>query len=142
MDAYLTDRREFDPESWDTDQERAARAAVDEKHAGHVTPVVRLHVLRATIESMFEYRPIDALGGLPMPLMVAVAESGAADDETVRERRIALDDVAQGRVAAGLKPVDIRVFTGAGHNLMRYRPDELTGALAELLEEAAAHQRS
>src|SRR4051812_13076899 len=27
MDAYLADRRDFDPETWDTDQERAARAA-------------------------------------------------------------------------------------------------------------------
>ena len=29
MDAYLADRREFDPATWDADQERAARAAVD-----------------------------------------------------------------------------------------------------------------
>lgn len=137
MDAYLTDRREFDPESWDTDQERAARAAVDEKHAGHVTTVVRLHVLRATIESMFEYRPIDALAGLQMPVMVAVAESGAADDEAVRERRLALDDVVQARQTAGMKPLDIRLFTGAGHNLMRYRPAELTAALLDLIRLAA-----
>ena len=45
MAAYLADRRDFDPSTWDTDQERAARAAVDEKHAGHVGPVLRRHAL-------------------------------------------------------------------------------------------------
>ena len=40
MEAYLADRRDFDPASWDADQERAARAAVVERHAGHVSPVV------------------------------------------------------------------------------------------------------
>ncbi len=141
MDAYLADRREFDPPTWDADQERAARAAVDEKHAGHVTSVVRAHALRGSIEAMFEYRPLAILGGLDLPLLVAVAESGAADDETLRERRIALDDVVRRRAAAGLPAPTIRRFSGAGHNLMRYRPDELSSALVQLLEEAR-HQRS
>jgi hypothetical protein len=74
-------------------------------------------------------------------VLIAVAESGAADDETLRERRLALDDVVRARAAGGVAPPRIRVFPGAGHNLMRYRADELSAALLELLEEAA-HQRS
>ncbi len=143
MDAYLADRREYDPGSWDADQERAARAAVDEKHAGHVTSVVRAHALRAIVEAMFEYRPGEALGAIAVPTLVAVAETGAADDETVRERRLALDDVAQLRREAGLRPLDVCTFGGAGHNLMRYRPAELSAALLELADLAReqAHQR-
>jgi pimeloyl-ACP methyl ester carboxylesterase len=141
MAAYLADRREFDPATWDADQERAARAAVDEKHAGHVAPVVRAHALRGSVEAMFSYRPRIALAKVEAPVMIVVAESGAADDETTRERRIALDDVVRARAATGMAPPDIRVYTGAGHNLMRYRPDELSAALLDLLE-AAAHHRS
>lgn len=141
MAAYLTDRREFDPSTWDADQERAARAAVDEKHAGHVASVVRPHALRGSVEALFSYRPLTALAHVAAPVLIAVAESGAADDETTRERRIALDDVVQARVAAGVSAPEIRLFPGAGHNLMRYRPDEFSAAVATLLERAA-HQRS
>jgi pimeloyl-ACP methyl ester carboxylesterase len=141
MAAYLADRRDFDPGTWDADQERAARAAVDEKHAGHVASVVRAHALRGSVEALFSYRPRVALAKVAAPVLIAVAESGAADDEAVRERRIALDDVVRARAAAGVAPPEVRVFKGAGHNLMRYRPDELSDALLELLE-AAAHQRS
>jgi pimeloyl-ACP methyl ester carboxylesterase len=141
MAAYLADRRDFDPGTWDADQERAARAAVDEKHAGHVASVVRAHALRGSVEALFSYRPRVALAKVAAPVLIAVAESGAADDETTRERRIALDDVVRARAAAGVPAPDIRIYKGAGHNLMRYRPDELSAALMELLEEAA-HQRS
>ncbi len=141
MDAYLADRREFDPQSWDADQARAARAAVDEKHAGHVASVVRAHALRGSVEAMFAYRPRVALARVAAPILIAVAESGAADDETLRERRLALDDVVRARVAAGVPAPEIRVYRGAGHNLMRYRAAELSTALLDLLEEAG-HQRS
>jgi pimeloyl-ACP methyl ester carboxylesterase len=141
MDAYLADRREFDPQTWDADQERAARAAVDEKHAGHVAFVVRARALRGSVEAMFEYRPRVALARVATPILIAVAESGAADDETLRERRLALDDVVRARAAAGFAAPEIRIYPGAGHNLMRYRAAELSAALLELLE-AATHQRS
>jgi pimeloyl-ACP methyl ester carboxylesterase len=139
MDAYLTDRREYDPDTWDADQERAARAAVDEKYAGHVASVVRPHALRGSVEAMFEFRARDVIGALDVPLLVAVAETGAADDETVRERRLALADVIRRRSEAGLAAPDVRTFSGTGHNLMRYRPVELSDAIGELLERA--HQR-
>ena len=140
MDAYLADRREFDPQTWDSDQERAARAAVDEKHAGHVASVVRPFAMHATVDAMFSYRPLDALLDIRVPLLVAVAESGTADDETARERLAALDDVTRARAASGLPPAKIRRFPGAGHNLMRYRAEQLSVALLDLLEEAT-HQR-
>ena len=141
MDAYLADRREYDPASWDADQERAARAAVDEKHAGHVASVVRPFVLHSTIEAMFSYDPIGALASVRAPILVAVAESGTVDDDTVRDRLAALDDVQRARAVAGAAPMTVDRFPGAGHNLMRYRPDELAAALKKLLE-ASAHQRS
>lgn len=141
MAAYLADRREFDPPTWDADQERAARAAVDEKHAGHVASVVRAHALRGSVEALFSYRPRVALAKVEAPVLIAVAESGAADDETLRERRLALEDVVRARMAAGVAAPGIRIFEGAGHNLMRYRADDLSNALLELLE-SAAHQRS
>ena len=141
MAAYLTDRREFDPATWDADQERAARAAVDEKHAGHVASVVRAHALRGSVEALFSYRPRVALARVEAPVLIAVAESGAAGDETLRERRLALDDVVRARASAGVPGPRIRTYPGAGHNLMRYRASDLSAALLELLEDAA-HQRS
>ena len=142
METFLVDRREFDPPSWDADQERAARATVDPKHAGHVAPVARSHALRGGVAAMFEYSPLDALVDLPQPLLVAVAESGAADDEAVRERRLVLEELIGSRQASGnWAPVRVERYRGAGHNLMRYRPVELSRALAELLADAA-YQRS
>jgi pimeloyl-ACP methyl ester carboxylesterase len=142
MSAYLTDKREFDPSTWDADQERAARATVDEKHAGHVVPVLRRHALRATVESMFSYEPARTLERVATPVFVAVAESSSGDDENARERLLALEDVSLARTQAGLSAPRIVHYPGAGHNLMRYRTAELTDRLAELLEEAVAHHRS
>jgi pimeloyl-ACP methyl ester carboxylesterase len=138
MSAFLADRRDFDPGSWDADQERAARATVDEKHAGHVAPVTRTHVLRGSIAAMYEFRPMETLARLPQPMLIAVAESGAADDAEIRERRLSLDDLVAARAAAGMRTPDVRRFVGAGHNLMRYRPQELTDALMDLLKAATS----
>jgi pimeloyl-ACP methyl ester carboxylesterase len=140
MGAYLADRRDFDPATWDTDQERAARAAVGEKHAGHVTQVIRPFAMHASVDAMFAYDPETALQKVRVPMLVAVAESGTADDETARERLAALDDVMRARASAGLPAATIERFPGAGHNLMRYRTDALGAAIVQLLE-AAAHQR-
>jgi pimeloyl-ACP methyl ester carboxylesterase len=138
MDAYLADRRDFDPPTWDADQERAARAAVDEKYAGHVTPVTRTHVLRSSIAAMYEFRPMETLAELRQPILIAAAESGSADDAEVRERLLALDDLVAARASRGVSAPDVRRFVGAGHNLMRYRPAELTNALTDLLRASLA----
>jgi pimeloyl-ACP methyl ester carboxylesterase len=133
MDAFLADRRDWDPASWDADQERAARSTVDEKYAGRVTPVVRRHALSGCVASMFAFRPMTALGELDRPLIVLVAEPGGADDEDVRERRLALDDLLASRSAAGLPPAGVIRFAGSAHNLMRDRPAEVSTSIAGLL---------
>ena len=137
MEAYLADRRDYDPSTWDADQERAARAAVDEKYQGRVTPVVRRFALSGSVRAMFEYRPGAVLGVYPGPLLVAVAEAGGADDMAARERRLGLEDELRRRASAGLPAATVRRYPGVGHNLMRYRPDELAMDLEGLLEAAA-----
>jgi pimeloyl-ACP methyl ester carboxylesterase len=143
MEAFLADRRDFDPTTWDADQERAARATVDEKHAGHVAPVTRGHVVRGCVEAMFSYQPREALVAIDRPLLVAVAGSATADDELARERELALQEVLAERARLGLARATVVRFEGAGHSLMRYRPRELSEALAGLLVDArSGYQRS
>ena len=57
---------------------------------------------------------------------------GTADDEDERERRLAIDDAQQARADAGLEPMVVHVFDGAGHDLMRYQPDAVAGELGRL----------
>ncbi len=132
MATYLADRRDFDPASWDLDQERAARAQVSERHAGHVGPVTKGSVVRRCVAAMYGYDPLEALTQVRCPLTVLVAGATTADDEDERERRLAIDDAQAARAAAGLAPMVVHVFEGAGHDLMRYRPLELTRELEVL----------
>lgn len=141
MDSYLADRREFDPQTWDADQERAARAAVDEKYVGRVVPVVRPFALHASVDAMFSYEPEAALRGYRGPVLIAVAESGTADDEVARERLAALDDVVRARASSGAPAPTVKRFPRAGHNLMRYRSDDLAAAILELLAKALTSGR-
>jgi pimeloyl-ACP methyl ester carboxylesterase len=134
MDAYLADRRDWDPDSWDADQERAARSAVDEKYAGRVVPMVRRHALSGCVASMFAYRPLPTLGDLDRPLTILVAEPGGTDDEDLRERRLALDDLLEARSAVGMPHTRVVRFAGSAHNLMRYRPDEVSAEVLGLLD--------
>ena len=129
MDAWLDDRRGFDPASWDTDQERAARAQVEQKHAGHVVPVLRRHALLGTVSAMLSYRPDELLPLVSAPVLVAIAGMPAPDDESARDRELELADAL--RLPRG--PVRLTRFPGAGHNLMRYVPDALAEELAGLL---------
>ena len=133
MAAYLADRRDWDPASWDADQERAERARVDEKVTGRVSSVVRRHALAGSVGAMFAYRPETALVACRGPLLVLVAEPGGADDPEIRERRIALHDVLRVRAAAAPAPSRVVRFGGVAHNLMRYRPAEVAAELAGLL---------
>ncbi|MBA3778067.1 MAG: alpha/beta fold hydrolase [Chloroflexi bacterium] len=132
MTAFLADRQGYDPGTWDADQEQAARATVEEKHAGHVVPVTRRDVLAACVEGMFAYRPLEVLPAVAASLLVAVAETVSADDEMARERNLALEDVLRARVVAGLPAARVIRYAGAGHNLMRYRAAELSAELAAL----------
>jgi pimeloyl-ACP methyl ester carboxylesterase len=120
MAAYLGDRESWDPGSWDADQERAARAAVVETPAGRLVPSTRPHALEAALDTMFGYRPGEVLAAVRAPIVVV--------------RRITPGDEAAG--PASVPPeVDSKVdvsFTDVaapGHNLLRYRPDEVTAAI-------------
>lgn len=137
MDAFLADRRDFHPPTWDVDQERAARAQVDQKHLGHVGLVSRPTAIRGSVQAMWTYDPSEVLIAIPRPLAVLVAET-SADDEGARERRLALEDVLRMRAARGLPGADVSRFTGAGHNLMRYRPAEVAASLLALLRTATS----
>jgi pimeloyl-ACP methyl ester carboxylesterase len=115
MSAFLADRRGWDPETWDGDQERAARAAVVETPAGRLVPATRPHALDASVREMFGYRPAVVLGAVEAPIVVV--------------RRITPGDDAAGsaaRVPPGAYVVEIEA---PGHNLVRYRPDEVTAAI-------------
>ncbi|MET0771574.1 MAG: alpha/beta hydrolase [Candidatus Limnocylindrales bacterium] len=136
MDAFLDDRRDFDPVSWDADQERAARSQVDQKHAGHVALVARPATIRGIVDGMYGYDPVETLTAAPVPLGVLVAGAGTADDEAAHDRAVALDEVIAARAAAGLPPTHVVRFPGTGHNLMRYRPDEVARELLALAASA------
>ncbi len=137
IDTFLADRRAFDPATWDADQEQAARAQVDEKHAGHVSLVARPRVLRAVSAGLFAYDPREVLPQVRAPLLAIAAEAGGADDDAIRERRLALADVERVRAAAGCDPARVVRWGGCGHNVMRYRPDALAAELAALAAEGA-----
>jgi pimeloyl-ACP methyl ester carboxylesterase len=137
MDAWLADRRAFDPTSWDADQEMAARAQVVEKHAGHVGLVTRSSVVRKAVEAMYAYRPREALAMARCQVTLLVAGAGSADDEERRERLLAIEDGQRARADAGLEPMRVRHFPGAGHDLMRHRPAEVAAELEALAAAAA-----
>jgi pimeloyl-ACP methyl ester carboxylesterase len=126
-EAFLADRAGFDPASWDADQERAARATFVETHAGRVVPSTRPHALEGCVRAMFDYDPLAVLPEIDAPVVVLAA----ADDETSSRAR-ALADVSAARVAAGRDPIRSTGFPHDGHNLMRYRPDEVAAAILSL----------
>lgn len=115
MAAYLADRRSWDPPTWDADQERAARAAVVETAAGRVVPATRPHALEAAVRTMFGYRPEEVLGRVVAP--------------TVAVRRLDGGEVAPTSSPAAARVVELVEVEAPGHNLLRYRPDEVTAAI-------------
>jgi hypothetical protein len=125
LDAWLADRRGFDPTTWDADQERAARDSVVETAAGRVVRAVRPHVVTAMVRTMFATDPIDALAQVRAPVMALVALASADRDIRLAELRRA----AEARVQAGREPIRVAGFAADAHNLMRYRPAEVCSAI-------------
>jgi pimeloyl-ACP methyl ester carboxylesterase len=111
MAAYLGERAGFDPATWDADQEVAARAAVVETSAGRLVPATRPHSLAACVEAMFGYRPAATLPQVRAPIVALAATSPPP--------------------GTGLPPIEVSVLEATGHNLMRYRPDEVTAAILD-----------
>jgi pimeloyl-ACP methyl ester carboxylesterase len=128
MAAYLGDRRGFDPPTWDADQERAARDAVVETAAGRVVRVVRPHVVEAVVRTMFTWDPAEKLGMVRAPVFALVA-LGAGDPAATDLRLAELRRTAGARLAAGQSALRVAGFPGIGHNLMRYRPADVTAAI-------------
>lgn len=129
MRAFLADRRDFDPASWDEDQKRAAEATVVETHAGRVVPATRPHALEACVRAMFTYEPLPTLAAVPAPVVALMA----ADDE-MRSRERALEAASAARVAAGHGPIQLVRFRHDGHNLMRYRPREVAATILSVID--------
>jgi pimeloyl-ACP methyl ester carboxylesterase len=127
MDAFLKDRRAFDPGTWDADQERAARDAVVETAAGKVVRAVRPHVVEALVRTMFGYEPITVLREVAAPVIALAALAGAQDVRLDELRRS-----AAARAEAGHRPVRVAGYPSTGHNLMRYRPADVTAAILEV----------
>jgi pimeloyl-ACP methyl ester carboxylesterase len=124
MAAFLADREAFDPPTWDADQQRAARATVVETAAGRVVPATRPHALAGVVEAFFSYRPAEVLARVDAPIAVLVG----AEDE-LRSRRPALAAVRRALEEARRPPLRVVDLPGDGHNLMRYRPAEVTAAI-------------
>lgn len=124
MDTFLTDRRDFDPGTWDADQERAARATVVETHSKRLTPATRPHAVRASVEAMFAYDPLEVLPRVPASIIALVS---ADDEDGTRGSALAAAQRALG--ARGGPLMRVARFPDAGHNLMRYRPRHVTAAI-------------
>jgi pimeloyl-ACP methyl ester carboxylesterase len=121
MAAYLSDRRGWGPASWDDDQERAARAAVVETPAGRLVSATRPHALEAAVRTMFGYRPDVVLASVSAPV-IAIRRI-TPGDEGASEPGEGSPPV---QVSGGLSVIDV---AAPGHNLLRYRPDEVTAAI-------------
>ena len=134
MDAWLRDRRAFDPATWDADQQRVARDAVVETAAGHVVRAVRPHVVEAIVRTMFASDPAPVVASVEAPV-VALLALGSGDNEA---RLAELRRCATARASAGRRPIRLAGFPGAAHNLMRYRPAEVTAAILEAPDGAIA----
>jgi pimeloyl-ACP methyl ester carboxylesterase len=133
MDAYLEDRRAFDPASWDADQERAARAAVVELPAGRVVSASRPHAVAGAVRAMFEYRPVDVLLEVRAPIAVLAA----AEDEA-GSRGPALERLRASLEVAGRPPPTVVRFPFHGHNLLRYRPSDVAAAILGVAADVTA----
>ena len=86
------------PATWDADQERAARATVVEVPAGHVVPATRPHAIERSVEAIFEYRPLETLASLDLPIVALVAVD---DDHGTTEPCPRRDDSARRSAGRG-----------------------------------------
>ena len=127
MDAWLADRKGFDPASWDADQERVATDAVVETAAGHVVRAVRPHVVESMVRAMFDDDPAPVLAAIEAPVTALIALGSADNGARLAELR----RCGEARAAAGRPPIRLAGYPGVGHNLMRYRPAEVTAAILE-----------
>jgi uncharacterized membrane protein len=101
---------------------------VVETGAGHVVRAVRPHVVEAVVRTMFACDPAEVLATVDAPVIALVA-LGAGDPAATDLRLAELRRAAAARVAAGRGAVRVAGFPNIGHNLMRYRPADVTSAI-------------
>jgi hypothetical protein len=75
---------------------------------------------------MFGYDPIATLARVQASIRALLAA-----DET-GSRAAALAEASAARERAGRSAIAVSSFPGVGHNLMRYRPDDVTAAILGL----------
>jgi pimeloyl-ACP methyl ester carboxylesterase len=131
MAAFLADRAAFDPATWDADQERAARASVVELPAGRVVLVTRRHVLASMGETLLAHDPLAAL-----PAVSASIVALAARDDGDGARSAALERARSAVLDAGRPAMRSASFPADGHDLVRYRPGAVAGAILDLVRDA------
>ncbi len=133
MDAWLADRAGFDMATWNPDEEAAARAQVVETAAGRVKLAVHPHALAASVGAMWTYDPTAVLPTVEGDIAALVAR-----DDPERSRLDALREVAARRRAAGRSAIRAGAFPARGHNLVRYEPDAVAGAILAVASSAVA----
>ena len=124
MANFLADRRDFDPATWDADQERSARATVIEMPSKRVVPATRPHAVAGVVNAMFDYDPSLILPSVSAPIAALVAGERGDDEHSQ-----ALAEVQANRAAAGRPLIRVAGLAGAGHSLRRYRPREVSAAI-------------
>ena len=124
LTAYLADRARVRPATGTpTRSGRPGRRSSRPTRAGSCPPT-RPHALEASVRAMFTYDPIATLRGVRAPVVALVA---ADDEDGSRARALARRSAA--RVAAGRRRSEPSSFGHDGHNLMRYRPREVSAAI-------------
>ena len=78
----------------------------------------------ASVEAMFAYRPVPALSAVSAPILAIIAS-----DDDDGSRWASIDDVADALRRAGRPPIRLVDLRSSGHNLMRYRPAAVAGAI-------------
>jgi hypothetical protein len=73
---------------------------------------------------MFRYDPLATLARVEAPVTALMA-----GDDTDGTRVHALEAASAARATAGLEPIATVPFGPIGHNLMRYRPVDVTAAI-------------
>ena len=107
-----------------------------ETAAGHVVRAVRPHVVEAIVRTMFATDPEPALAAIDAPVAALVA-LGSGDNAA---RLAELRRCGEARGAAGRSPIRLAGYPGAAHNLMRYRPAEVTAAILEVARDASGRR--
>jgi hypothetical protein len=96
-----------------------------ETAAGHVVRAVRPHVVESIVRAMFAWDPAEGLAAVDAPVVALVALGSGDPDARLAELR----RTATARAEAGRSPIRISGFPGIAHNLMRYRPADVTAAI-------------